>query len=96
MSRLQFLRFQKRGLYNNTKLLLPQDLKFRASKLRFLEWDQFPLACFPREFQPRRLVKLMMEHSKLEKLWEGPIVSSFYVILPFNFFAFHFKNEVLA
>ncbi|XP_048636132.1 disease resistance-like protein DSC2 isoform X1 [Brassica napus] len=73
MSRLQFLRFQKRGLYNNTKLLLPQDLKFRASKLRFLEWDQFPLACFPREFQPRRLVKLMMEHSKLEKLWEGPI-----------------------
>ncbi|CAN6888855.1 unnamed protein product [Brassica oleracea] len=73
MSRLQFLRFRKRGLYENTKLLLPQGLKFRASKLRFLEWDQFPLTCFPREFQPRRLVKLMMKHSKLEKLWEGPI-----------------------
>nr|VDC73347.1 unnamed protein product [Brassica rapa] len=73
MSRLQFLRFQKWGLYNNTKLLLPQGLKFRASKLRFLEWDQFPLTCFPREFQPRRLVRLKMMHSKLEKLWEGPI-----------------------
>ncbi|CAH8387394.1 unnamed protein product [Eruca vesicaria subsp. sativa] len=73
MSRLQFLRFQKRGLYYNTTILLPQGLKFRARKLRFLEWDQFPLTCFPREFQPRRLVKLMMEHSKLEKLWEGTI-----------------------
>ncbi|XP_056866684.1 disease resistance protein TAO1-like [Raphanus sativus] len=73
MSRLQFLRFQKWGLYNNTKLLVLQGLKVRASKLRFLEWDQFPLTCFPREFQPRRLVKLKMIHSKLEKLWEGPI-----------------------
>ncbi|KAG2272873.1 hypothetical protein Bca52824_067428 [Brassica carinata] len=73
MSRLQFLRFRKRGLYNNTKLLLPQGLKFRANKLKFLKWDQFPLTCFPREFQPRRLVKLMMKHSNLEKLWEGPI-----------------------
>ena len=83
-------------MYENTKLLLPQGLKFRASKLKFLEWYRFPLTCFPREFQPRRLVKLMMEDSKLEKLWEGPIVSSFYVILPFNFFAFHFINAVLA
>ncbi|KAF3587720.1 hypothetical protein F2Q69_00032432 [Brassica cretica] len=73
MSRLQFLRFRKRGLYENTNLLLPQGLKFRTSKLKFLEWDQFPLKSFPREFQPRRLVKLMMRHSKLEKLWEGPI-----------------------
>ncbi|XP_018488401.2 disease resistance-like protein DSC2 isoform X2 [Raphanus sativus] len=73
MSRLQFLRFKKRGLYSNTKLLLPQGLKFRASKLIFLQWDQFPLTCFPREFQPRRLVKLMMEESRLEKLWEVPI-----------------------
>ncbi|RID64532.1 hypothetical protein BRARA_E03461 [Brassica rapa] len=73
MSRLQFVRFQKWGLYNNTKLLLLQGLKFRASKLRFLEWDQFPLTRFPREFQPRRLVKLKMEDSKLEKLWEIPI-----------------------
>ncbi|KAJ4892855.1 Disease resistance protein (TIR-NBS-LRR class) family [Raphanus sativus] len=73
MSRLQFLRFRKRGLYNHTKLLLPQDLKFRASKLKFLEWDQFPLTCFPREFQPRRLVKLLMEGSRLVKLWEGPV-----------------------
>ncbi|KAL0744848.1 hypothetical protein Bca101_101147 [Brassica carinata] len=73
MSRLQFLRFRKRGLYENTKLLLPQGLKFRASKLKFLEWYRFPLTCFPREFQPRRLVKLMMEDSKLEKLWEGSI-----------------------
>nr|VDD47401.1 unnamed protein product [Brassica oleracea] len=73
MSSLQFLRFRKRGLYNNTKLLSPRGLKFKASKLRFLEWNQFPLTSFPREFQPRRLVKLMMEDSKLEKLWEGPI-----------------------
>ncbi|CAG7878420.1 unnamed protein product, partial [Brassica rapa] len=73
MSRLQFLRFRRGSVYENTKLLLPQGLKFKASKLRFLEWDQFPLTCFPREFQPRRLVKLMMRHSKLEKLWEGPI-----------------------
>ncbi|XP_013584228.1 disease resistance-like protein DSC2 [Brassica napus] len=73
MSRLQFLRFRRGSVYENTKLLLPQGLKFRASKLRFLEWDQFPLTCFPREFQPRCLVKLVMRHSKLEKLWEGPI-----------------------
>ncbi|XP_033146826.1 disease resistance-like protein DSC2 [Brassica rapa] len=73
MSRLQFLRFKKRGLYDNIQLLLPQGLKFRASKLKFLEWYRFPLTCFPREFQPRRLVKLMMEDSNLEKLWEEPI-----------------------
>ena len=76
-------------MYENTKLLLPQGLKFKASKLRFLEWDQFPLTCFPREFQPRRLVKLMMRHSKLEKLWEGPIVSGLCVRYSwFKFFAF--------
>ncbi|KAF3588666.1 hypothetical protein F2Q69_00032430, partial [Brassica cretica] len=74
MPRLQFLRFKKRGLYDNIQLLLPQGLKFRASKLKFFEWYRFPLTCFPREFQPRRLVKLMMEDSKLEKLWEGPIL----------------------
>ncbi|CAG7878423.1 unnamed protein product [Brassica rapa] len=73
MSRLQFLRFRKRGLYVNTNLLLPQGLKFRPSKLKFLQWDQFPLKSFPREFQPRRLVKLKMKYSKLEKLWEEPI-----------------------
>ncbi|KAF3606031.1 hypothetical protein DY000_02051511 [Brassica cretica] len=73
MHRLQFLRFQKRGLYENTKLLLPQGLNFRANKLKFLEWYRFPLTCFPREFQPRRLVKLKMEESRLEKLWKRPI-----------------------
>ncbi|KAG2272876.1 hypothetical protein Bca4012_075156 [Brassica carinata] len=73
MSSLQFLRFKKRGLYNNTKLLLPRGLKFKVRKLRLLEWDQFPLTCFPREFQLRCLVKLIMVSSRLEKLWEGPI-----------------------
>ncbi|XP_024014996.1 disease resistance protein TAO1 isoform X2 [Eutrema salsugineum] len=32
MSRLQFLRFKKRGLYNNAKLVLPKGLKLRAQQ----------------------------------------------------------------
>ncbi|WZZ32772.1 hypothetical protein YC2023_016173 [Brassica napus] len=40
-------------------------------KLRFLRLDGYPMKCMPSNFCPTYLVKLHMQGSKLEKLWEG-------------------------
>lgn len=44
-------------------------------KLRFLRLDGYPMKCMPSNFCPTYLVKLHMQGSKLEKLWEGVHVS---------------------
>lgn len=44
-------------------------------KLRFLRFDGYPMKCMPPNFCPTYLVKIHMQGSKLEKLWEGVHVS---------------------
>jgi len=74
------LRFLK--LYTNTnisekedKLLLPKEFNYLPNTLRLLSWQRFPMRCMPSDFFPKYLVKLLMPGSKLEKLWDGVMVS---------------------
>ncbi|CDY08330.1 BnaC09g12660D [Brassica napus] len=39
--------------------------------LRLLHWKPYPSKCLPSTFHPEYLVELDMQHSQLEKLWEG-------------------------
>ncbi|XP_023641389.1 disease resistance protein TAO1 [Capsella rubella] len=74
MSNLQFLRI-KCG--RSEKVYLPQGLKYLSQKLRLLEWDHFPMTCLPSKFCAKYIVELSLQHSKLEKMWEGhmPLVN---------------------
>ncbi|CAN6805762.1 unnamed protein product [Brassica oleracea] len=67
MSNLQFLKVNG---YRD-KLQLTGGLNYLSHKLRLLEWSYFPMTCFPCIVNLEFLVELIMDHSKLEKLWEG-------------------------
>ena len=54
---------------------LPEDFDYLPSTLRLLSWEKYPLTSMPSGFSPVNLVKLQMQESKLEKLWEGVHVS---------------------
>ncbi|CAA0395537.1 unnamed protein product [Arabidopsis thaliana] len=66
MRNLQFLEI---GYYGD----LPQSLVYLPLKLRLLEWYGCPLKSLPSTFKAEYLVKLIMQNSKLEKLWEGTL-----------------------
>nr|AXU93556.1 RPP4/RPP5-like protein [Arabidopsis thaliana] len=52
---------------------LPQSLVYLPLKLRLLEWYGCPLKSLPSTFKAEYLVKLIMQNSELEKLWEGTL-----------------------
>nr|AXU93599.1 RPP4/RPP5-like protein [Arabidopsis thaliana] len=66
MRNLQYLEI---GYYGD----LPQSLVYLPLKLRLLDWDDCPLKSLPSTFKAEYLVKLIMQNSKLEKLWEGTL-----------------------
>nr|AXU93547.1 RPP4/RPP5-like protein [Arabidopsis thaliana] len=74
MRNLQYL---KLGQFSDgfSDRVLPQwqSLVYLPLKLRFLKWDFCPLKSLPSTFKAEYLVKLIMIHSKLEKLWEGTL-----------------------
>ncbi|XP_068329115.1 disease resistance protein RPV1-like [Pyrus communis] len=47
------------------------DLKFLSSELRYLSWNGFPLKSLPCNCQFKNLVDLDMQHSLIDRLWEG-------------------------
>ncbi|GMN55700.1 hypothetical protein TIFTF001_024817 [Ficus carica] len=53
------------------KLNLPQGLQYLPDELRYLCWENYPLRSLPQNFIPEKLVELLLEDSKLEKLWDG-------------------------
>ncbi|ESQ43551.1 hypothetical protein EUTSA_v10015416mg, partial [Eutrema salsugineum] len=55
----------------SSSVCLPEGLNCLPNKLRFLNWDYFPMRFWPSEFSSEFLVELIMCQSKLEKLWEG-------------------------
>ncbi|KAF3602074.1 hypothetical protein F2Q69_00037448 [Brassica cretica] len=69
LTNLQFLRISGNGI--NT-----QSLNYISQKLRVLVWSEFQMPTFPSSFNPKFLVKLEMQFSDLEKLWDE--------IRPFN------------
>ncbi|XP_052110211.1 disease resistance-like protein DSC2 [Arachis duranensis] len=58
-----------RDVLGNNKL--PVGLKPFPSKLRYLEWDAYPLPSLPLNFCPKKLVTLCIRNSKLKRLWDG-------------------------
>lgn len=75
MHNLQFLEIYKTRTGARSRLNLPHGLNYLPHKLRLLHWDSFPVRSLPSKFSPEFLVELRMTSSKLEKLWEGVIVS---------------------
>ncbi|CAG7910917.1 unnamed protein product [Brassica rapa] len=65
MKNLQFLSV------NSPKVRIPEGLSCLPDKLRLLEWFKCPLRYLPSKFSCKFLVELIMEKSKLEKLWDG-------------------------
>lgn len=77
MRNLRFLDIYTKRRMSSEKeerLHLLEGLDYLPPKLRLLRWDRCPMRCMPSKFCPKYLVKLKMEGSKLEKLWEGVVV----------------------
>lgn len=60
---------------NGDKLKLPKSFDCLPRRLKLLCWFGYPMRCMPSTLCTDRLVKLKMRNSKLEKLWEGVMVS---------------------
>ena len=87
MSNFQFLRVYG----DRDRFYFPQSLNSISRKIRLLEWKDFPMTSLPSNFNPKFLVKLYMQRSKLEKLWEGIQVSKTKIICrTFLYFIFNF------
>ncbi|KAL1220492.1 Disease resistance protein RPS6 [Cardamine amara subsp. amara] len=74
MRNLRFLDIYTKRWMSSEKeerLHLLEGLDYLPPKLRLLRWDSCPMRCMPSKFCRKYLVKLKMEGSKLEKLWEG-------------------------
>lgn len=57
---------------SETRILrLPNGLVYLPRKVKWLKWNYCPLKCLPCTFKAEYLIELRMEHSELEKLWEG-------------------------
>ncbi|KAL0010730.1 hypothetical protein SO802_005838 [Lithocarpus litseifolius] len=50
---------------------LPQGLNSLSSDLRLMNWPKCPLKFLPKNFNPNKLVKLIMPCSLIKQLWEG-------------------------
>lgn len=73
MTNLRFLKFYtnlgNKEAKKEVNVHLPHGLDYLCPKLRLLHWEAFPMRCMPSHFFPENLVVLVMEASKLEKLW---------------------------
>ncbi|XP_030967972.1 TMV resistance protein N-like isoform X2 [Quercus lobata] len=50
---------------------LPQGLNSLSSDLRLMDWPECPLKFMPKNFNPDKLVELIMPCSRIKQLWEG-------------------------
>ncbi|GMY07864.1 TMV resistance protein N-like [Fagus crenata] len=50
---------------------LPGGLSYLSNELRLLQWNEYPLKSMPESFQPKKLVELIMHHSRIEQLPKG-------------------------
>lgn len=73
MTNLRFLKFytnlRNKEVKKEVSVHLPHGLDYLCPKLRLLHWEAFPMRYMPSNFLPENLVELVMEASKLEKLW---------------------------
>ena len=85
---MRYLKFYSDAFVDHpSHVHLPQGLKFFPNKLRYLEWYGFPHKSIPSTFSPEKLVKLSMQNSDLQKLWDG-------VQVCMNLFVFHVFQSI--
>ncbi|MED6157063.1 hypothetical protein PIB30_019899 [Stylosanthes scabra] len=53
------------------KLNFSGSLLFLSNDLGYLYWEGYPFTYLPSNFQPNKLVKLILHHSNIKELWEG-------------------------
>ncbi|XP_010422353.1 PREDICTED: disease resistance protein RPS6-like isoform X2 [Camelina sativa] len=70
MRNLYFLKINNKP-YKNVRWHISEGFNYLPPKLKVLSWIGCPLRSLPSKFCPQHLVKLKMQNSKLEKLWEG-------------------------
>ncbi|KAI9119755.1 hypothetical protein K1719_009144 [Acacia pycnantha] len=70
MPNLRFIKFY--SLENRScKVVLSCGLESLSRKLRYLQWDGYPLESLPSTFCPEKLMELRMRNSQVKKLWDG-------------------------
>ncbi|MED6207172.1 hypothetical protein PIB30_033366 [Stylosanthes scabra] len=72
MPHLRFLKLyapQDKRPSNN--VYVPTTLEPFSAKLRYLEWNGYPLNSLPSRFCAEKLVELRMPNSQISKLWDG-------------------------
>ncbi|KAI9073763.1 hypothetical protein K1719_044260 [Acacia pycnantha] len=60
-----------RLLHINCEVYSPMDLKLPSKKLRYINWNHYPLESLPLGFYVEKLVEIHLENSKVKKLWDG-------------------------
>ena len=101
MSNLRLMIIDKTDyLYDQGHLAVPNDQRqlFVPNQLRHLSWNCCPLKCLSSSSQPKELVQLDLQYSRIEYLWEGVMVILFFLtaflllfIISFFFLFFFFK-----
>ena len=71
-----FLEMRNLRLLKICNVCLPQGLISLSSDLRLMNWPGYPLKSMPKNFNPNKLVELIMPHSRTKQLWEGNWVRS--------------------
>ncbi|EFH41447.1 predicted protein [Arabidopsis lyrata subsp. lyrata] len=70
MRNIRFLEIKKCPS-KEVNLHLPESFDYLPPKLKLLCWPDYPMRSMPTTFSPKNLIKIKMQFSKLEKLWEG-------------------------
>ncbi|XP_028795550.1 protein SUPPRESSOR OF npr1-1, CONSTITUTIVE 1-like [Neltuma alba] len=71
MSNLRFIKFYSLKDRRSCKVDLSSGLELLSERLRYLQWDGYPLESLPSSFCPEKLVELRMRNSRVKKLWDG-------------------------
>ncbi|KAB1216444.1 TMV resistance protein N [Morella rubra] len=66
-----FLNMKRLRLLKICNVGLPQGLNYLSNELLEMEWHEYPLKSLPRNFQPRKMVELVMPRSCIKQLPEG-------------------------
>ena len=69
MTNLRFLKFY--NSYNLSKIYLPENIQLFFNKVRYFQWDNYPLQSLPSTLDVEKLVVLNMQSSNIKKLWDG-------------------------
>ena len=66
-----FLEMRNLRLLKICNVGLPQGLNSLSSDLRLTNWPECPLKFMPINFNPNKLVELIMPNNHIKQLWEG-------------------------